>query len=461
MARERISLGGTADSMEKESLKGLAADTVETALSLGADSAEVSILRDTEFSVTVRNGEIENLIESGSRRIGIDIYIQGRKAVVTSSDISVESIRQLLAEGVELAGVMDRDEYAGLPDIEDLGSAGEDLGTFDEATSTVTAEEKIDMAMRLEKAATSMDGRIISDGASCSTVTLTSVLANSLGFCEAYDRTSSSISVSCAAEDRPSSGENKGKKQSSWWYSTSISFAGLDPVEKVASRAVERTLRKLGAVKPRTCEVPVVFDDVTARQLLSYMASAAGGSSIYRKSSFLVDMLGKKIGSSLVTVIDDPLMKGRPGSRPFDGEGVRSRPNTIVETGTLESYLLSSYQARKLGLRTTGNAGGPSNLYMRPGDRSPEEIIADVDNGLYLTSMSGPGANWSTGDFSQGAQGIWIRGGNLAEAVSEFTVAGTFAQMLSGIVMVGNDLEWRGSVNCPTLRIDSMTVSGT
>jgi len=447
--------------IENEQMKELAAKTVETALALGAGEAEVSLLRDTEFAVTVRNGEIENLVESGSRRIGMDLFVDGRKAVVTSTDISEDSIRQLITEGIELAGVMDRDEFAGLPDKEELGAAEGDLGSFDEETAAVTAAEKIKMAMKLEQATTSLDARMISDGASCSTVTLTSVLANSLGFCESFDRTSSSISVSCAAEDRPASGENKGKKQSSWWYSTSISFADLDPVEKVATRAVERTLRKLGAVKPKTCEVPVVFDDVTARQLISYVTSAAGGSSIYRKSSFLVDMLGKEIGSPLVTLIDDPLMKGRPGSRPFDGEGVRSRKKTIIEKGRLENYLLSSYQARKLGLKTTGNAGGPSNLYMIAGEHSPEEIIADIGNGLYLTSMAGPGANWNNGDFSQGAQGIWIRGGKLAEPVSEFTITGTFAQMLSGIVMVGNDLEWRGSINCPTLRIDSMTVSGT
>jgi len=293
-----------------------------------------------------------------------------------------------------------------------------------------------------------------------STVIQTRVLANSLGFCESYGRTSSSISVSCAAEDSPQSGENKGKKQSSWWYSSSLSFSGLDPVEKVAERAVERTVRKLGAVKPKTCEVPVVFDDVTSRQLLSYVASAAGGSSIYRKSSFLVDMLEKETGSPLVTVIDDPLMKGRTGSRPFDAEGVMSRTKTVIDAGILKTYLLSSYQARKLGLRTTGNAGGASNLYMRPGTHPPEEIIASVDNGLYLTSMSGPGANWNTGDFSQGAQGIWIRGGRLAEPVSEFTITGTFPRILSGITMVGSDLDWRGSINCPTLRVDSMTISG-
>jgi PmbA protein len=447
--------------MDEGQLRELAEKTVETALELGADSAGVSLLRDTEFSVTVRNGEIENLLESGSRRIAADLYVEGRKAVVTSTDISPESVRSLIAEGVELAGVMDRDEFAGLPDQEDLGTANVSLDMFDAGMSAVTAAQKIDMARELEKTAKGLDPRIISDGATCSTSAMTIVIANSLGFCESFDRTAGSISVSCAAEDKPVSGENKGKKQSSWWYSTSISFSGLEPVEKVASRAVERTLRKLGAVKPKSCEVPVVFDDITSRQLLSYIASAAAGSSIYRKSSFLVDMLGKEIGAKQVTVIDDPLMKGRPGSRPFDGEGVISRRKTVVASGTLESYLLNSYQARKLGLRTTGNAGGPTNLYMEAGEHTPGEIIAGVENGLYLTSMSGPGANWSTGDFSQGAQGIWIRGGELAEPVGEFTITGTFPQMLSGIVMVGNDLEWRGSVNCPSLRIDSMTISGT
>jgi PmbA protein len=447
--------------ISNEELEGIASSTVSAALDQGADAAEVSILRDTEFSVTVRNGEIENLMESGSRRIGIEIYTGGRKAVVTSTDLSDGSIMRLVREGIELSGIMDIDKYSGLPDRGELGTAGGDLRIYDEKSAAVPAREKIDLALELERAACDMDDRIISDGAACSTVIVTCVLANSLGFCESYDRTSNSISISCAVEDRPEAGENKGKKQSSWWYSTSISFSGLDNPEKVASKAVERTIRKLGAVKPRTCQVPVVFDDVTSRQLLSYLASAASGSSIYRKASFLVDRLGESIGSPMVNVIDDPLMKGRPGSRPFDGEGVRSRRKTVIGGGVLESYLLSSYQARKLSLRTTGNAGGPSNLYMEAGDPSPAEIIASVDNGLYLNSLSGPGANWSTGDFSQGAQGIWIRGGELAEPVSEFTVTGSFERMLSGIMMVGNDLEWRGAVNCPTIRIDSMTVSGS
>ena len=447
--------------MDREELKRLAGETVERSLAAGADTAEVSIIRETEFSVTVREGKIENLVESGSRRIGIGLSVDKRTSNVTSTDLSSGSIARLIERGIELARIMDRDEYAGLPEAGELGAAGGDLGIFDERTVSLTAGERIETATRLERIALELDRRIISDGASCSTAILTRAFANSLGFCEAYRSTGSSIVISLAVEDRPVAGENTGKKQSSWWYSTDVAFGGLNPVEEVAQRAVERTLRKLGAVRPRTCEAPVVFDPVTARDLIRWIAAAAGGGSIYRKSSFLVDRLGERVGSPLVTLVDDPLLPGRPGSRPFDREGVRPRRTPVITGGVLDSYLLSSYQARKLSLATTGHAGGPSNIHLEAGGSTPGQIIASVDDGLYLTSMSGPGANWSTGDFSQGAQGIWIRGGRLAEPVDGFTVTGTFPRMLAGIVMVGSDLEWRGATNAPTFKIDSMTISGT
>jgi PmbA protein len=446
--------------VEGEDLKKLAHETVLASIAAGAETAEVSLVRETEFSVTVREGRIENLIESGSRHIGIELSIDKRTSHVTSTDLSRESIARLVVDGIELARIMDRDEYAGLPEPGELGTAGVDLGTFDHGTESLSARERIDTATELERSALGLDPRIISDGASCSTAILTRAFANSLGFCEAHRSTQSSIAVSLAAEDRPVFGENTGKKQSSWWYSTSVAFDGLEPIEEVARRAVERTLRKLGAVRPRTCEAPVVFDPVTARDFLRWIAAAAGGGAIYRKSSFLVDRLGERIGSPLVTIVDDPLMPGRPGSRPFDSEGVRARRTAVVTGGILEHYLLSSYQARKLSLATTGNAGGPSNFHLEAGESPPERIIASIDDGLYLTSLSGPGANWSTGDFSQGAQGIWIRGGRLAEPVDGFTVTGTFPRMLAGVVMVGSDLEWRGAVNAPTFKIDSMTISG-
>ncbi|MBN2070286.1 MAG: TldD/PmbA family protein [Candidatus Krumholzibacteriota bacterium] len=446
--------------MNPEEIKKIAASTVRIALDEGAETVEVSVLSDNQFGVTIRNDNIENLTESGSNAIGITISRDKRKSSATSSDLSESSIRRLIHEAVELSSVMDRDEYFGLPDKDELGSTSEDLGLFDFESAEISTEKKISIARDLERIALKSDSRIISDGASFSSGLFASAYANSLGFCEGYRQTHNSIDISCAVEDFQDGGENTGKKQSSYWFSTSTSFRDLDPVESVASTAVERTLRKLGAVKPDTCEVPVIFDEVTARGFLGSIASAVNGGNIYKRTSFLADMTGMQISSPLVTIIDDPLIPGNPGSRPYDSEGVRSKKTTVVENGILRSFLLSSYQARKLSLKTTGNAGGISNFFMKKGSSSIDDIISSIDNGLFLTSLSGPGANISSGDFSQGGQGIWIIDGKLAFPVSEFTIAGTFSQMLSGIVMVADTLDWRTSIASPAFKIEGMTISG-
>ncbi len=447
--------------MTNEEMKKLAEWTVETAVSNGADTAEVAVTGSKEFSVTVRNGGIENLNESVSSRIGITVSTEKRKASITSTDLSEDSIRQLIIEGVELSRVMDSDEFFGLPEADQLGIHEADLGIYDPLTARMPADRMIALVNDLERTACALDGRIISDGASASCGEQAVAFANSLGFIGAYRKSYNSIVISCAVQDTPTKGENTGKKQSSYWYSASPSFSGLEDVGEIASKAVERTIRKLGAVKPETCELPVIFDPVTARSFLGWMASAVNGGNIYRKSSFLVDMIDGKVGSDLLTVVDDPLLAGKLGSRPFDGEGVKPRRNVVFENGTLKSYLMSSYQARKLGSVTTGNAGGFSNLYLVPGDTTEADIIASVDKGLYLTSISGPGANWSNGDFSQGGQGIWINNGELTYPVTEFTIAGTFPRMLSGISMVGDILDWRSSLASPPFKIDGMTISGT
>lgn len=447
--------------MNTDEMKALAERTVKTALSKGAHTAEAGVATNSRFSVTVRNGEIENLTESRSSRIAVTVSVDKRKSSATSSDMSWESIDRLVGEAVELASVMDPDEYFGLPEKDELGTAGGDLGIFDPETEAVDTDRKIAIAFELEKTACGMDERIISDGASFSNGIYSRAFANSLGFCGGYRQTYNSIDVSCAAEDGTAEGENTGKKQSSYWFSSSSSFEGLDPPAEVAGTAVERTLRKLGAVKPKTCEVPVVFDSVTARDFLGSLASAVNGRNIYRKSSFLVDMIGRETASPLITIVDDPHLTGRLGSRPFDAEGVRTRRNVIMEKGKLLRYLLSSYQGRKLSMPTSGSAGGTSNFYMKEGDSPLEDIIASVDNGLFLTSLSGPGANWTTGDFSQGAQGIWIKGGELAYPVAEFTIASTFRKMLSKVEMVGDSLEWKTSVASPPFKVGSMTISGS
>jgi PmbA protein len=444
-----------------DDMKRLAERTVRRALAAGAETSEVTVLERMEFSVEARKGSIEKLIESVSSTIDIEISIDRRKAVVSSSDLSDESIGALIAEGVELARIMDRDEFFSLPDPAELGAATEDLDLFDPESHAVPTERKIALALELERNALAIDRRIIPDGSSFSNGARTIAFANSLGFCEAYRRTSHTLALSCAVEDRPENGENIGKRQSSYWYSTAIRARDLEGIQAIAANAVSRTLRKIGARKPKTCEVPIVFDPETTRDFLGSIASALGGGSIYRKSSFLVDRTGQRIGSPLVTIVDDALMPGKLGSRPFDYEGVRSRRTVPIDGGTLKSYLLSSYQGRKLGFKTTGNAGGISNLYLEPGISTAREILSSVSQGLYLTALSGPGANWMTGDFSQGAQGFWIEDGELSYPVDEFTVAGSFPSMLSGIVMVGNDMDWRSSIAAPTIKIERMTLSGT
>jgi PmbA protein len=442
-------------------MKGFAERTVRRALAAGAETSEVTVLERMEFSAEVRKGSIEKLIESVSSSIDIEISIDRRKALVSSSDLSDESVSSLIGEGVELARIMDRDEYFGLPDSAELGAADADLGLFDPEAGALPTERKIALAFELERNALGLDRRIIPDGSSFSNSAKTIAFANSLGFCDAYRRTSHTLALSCAVEDRPANGENIGKRQSSYWYSTAVRAGDLERVEDVASKAVSRTLRKIGARKPKTCEAAVVLDPETTRDFLGSVASALSGGSIYRKSSFLVDRLGTSVGSPLVTIVDDALMRGRLGSRPFDYEGVRSRRNVPIERGTLARYLLDSYQGRKLGFPTTGNGGGISNLYLEPGVSTPREILSSVSQGLYLTALSGPGANWMTGDFSQGAQGFWIENGELSYPVDEFTIASTFLAMLSGIVMVGNDMDWRSAIAAPTVKIERMTLSGT
>ena len=442
-------------------MKLFAERTVRSALQAGAETAEATMVERMEFTAEVRKGAIEKLIESVSSTIDVELSVDQRKALVSSSDLSAESVAALITEGVELAKVMDRDDYFALPEVGELGAAGGDLEIFDADAHATPADEKIRLALELERHALGIDRRIIPDGSAFSSSEKTLAFANSLGFCDAYRRTYHTLALSCAVEDRPENGENIGKRQSSYWYSTAIRARDLEPLEEIASKAVSRTLRKIGARKPKTCEVPVVFDPETTRDLLESIAHAASGGNIYRKSSFLVDRALTQVGSPLVTIVDDSLMPGKLGSRPFDAEGVRGRRNVVFEKGLLRSYLLSSYQARKLGLKTTGNAGGISNLRLEPGSCSQREILASVSQGLYLTALSGPGANWMTGDFSQGAQGLWIENGELAYPVDEFTIAGSFPAMLSGVVMVGDDVDWRSSIAAPTIKIERMTLSGT
>jgi PmbA protein len=322
---------------------------------------------------------------------------------------------------------------------------------------------KIETARRAEEAALSADPRISnSEGASFDTHVGRHIFANSRGFAGDYRATYCSLSAIPVAREGDS-------MERDYWYTIARGFAQLESPEEVGRTAAHRALRRLHAVKVDTQKVPVVFEPRTARTLLDNIFEAVHGMSIYRHESFLTGKLGEKVASENVTVADDGTMPGLFGTSPFDDEGVPSRRTVVIERGVLKNYLLNTYAARKLGMKTTGNAArgltgnagiGRGNFYMEKGVQTPERIIAGIPNGFFVTELMGFGVNIVTGDYSRGAAGLWIRNGELAFAVSEVTIAGNLKDMLLGMEAVGTDLEFRGSVAAPTLKIGEMTVGG-
>lgn len=442
----------------------LAVDVIGKAMQRGATAADAVIREGTEFSTVVRMGEVETLKEAGSRGIGLRVFQGKRVASTYSSDFTEEGIERLVNGALELVKVTSEDPLAGLPDASELGSLSGDLHLYFDDVYSLPPEERIEYARRAEKAALESDPRIKnSEGGGFDAGTGHKVLANSLGFLGEYRRSSCSITAVPIAQDE------KGGMQRDYWYSAARSLAKLDSPESVGREAARRTIRRLGARKVASTKVPVVLDRTIAASVLGSIFEAASGDSIYRHSSFLVGKLGEKIAGENITVVDDGTMPGGFGTSPFDGEGVPTRKTVVIEKGTLNSYLLNTYTARKLGLSTTGNAArglagnpgiGAGNFFLQPGAHSPQQIVAGVKRGLFVTEFLGFGVNLVTGDFSRGATGIWIEDGELTFPVEEVTIAGNLKDMLNNISEIGNDLEFRSSVACPTLRIDGMTLAG-
>jgi PmbA protein len=329
----------------------------------------------------------------------------------------------------------------------------------------LNTEQQIELAKRVEAAAMSMDERVTnSEGGDFDSSSGRVVLGNSHGFLGEYQSSSFSMSVSPVATDPVT-----GAMQRDSWYAVQRQFAKLDSPEAVGLEAARRTVRKLGARKAATQRVPVVFDSETAGSLMGNLCSAVSGYSLYKGASFLAGQLGKPLAPEYVTVYDDGRVVGGLGSRPFDGEGLPTRKTTVVERGVLKSYLLDTYSGRKLGLASTGNASrsvgenpsvGPTNFYLAPGTKTAEDIIKTVKQGLYVTDLIGFGINMVTGDYSRGAAGFWIEGGELAYPVEEITIAGNLKDMFAGIEMIGSDLVFRGRIASPTVKIAEMMVAG-
>jgi PmbA protein len=441
----------------------LAADIVHRALLAGATDAECTLSEGDEFTATVRLGEVESLKESGSRAVGLRVLIGLRSGSSYTSDFSAAGIDRLVDSAVSLARITSEDPHAGLPDPAELGSSNGNLDLYYDDVTRLSADEKIVLARRCEQAALDADTRITnSEGGAFGSGFSHRVLANSRGFAGEYRRSWCSLYAVPVAKQ----GDDM---QRDYWYSIAHSLARLEPPEEVGRRAAERAVSRLGAVKTETTRVPVVFEPRTARTILDSLFEAINGDSIYRHASFLAGKLGETIAAPGVTVVDDGTMPGGFGSSPFDDEGVPTRRTMVVDNGVLKSYLLNTYTARKLGLKTTGNAGrgltgnpgiGPGNFFLQPGSHSPEEILASVREGFYVTELIGFGVNLVTGDYSRGAAGMWIRDGKLTFPVHEVTIAGNLNQMLRDIDMIGSDLEFRGPIAAPTLRIREMTVGG-
>jgi len=445
-------------------LQTIASDVVGRAMQGGASAAECVIREGDEFSTVVRLGQVETLKEAGSRSIGVRVFFGQRAASTYSSDFSSAGLDRMLKSALELARITSEDPYAGIPEAGKLGALSGNLDLYHEDVYSLAGPERIDYARRAEKAALDTDPRIKnSEGGSFDAATGRKVLANSHGFVGEYRRSYCSVAAVPIAQDEA------GHMQRDYWYSVARSLAKLDPAEQVGKEAARRTLRRLGARKAKTAHVPVVLDPMVANSILEHIFEGVNGDSVYRGASFLAGKLGEQVAGSNITVIDDGTIVGGFGTSPFDGEGIPTRRTVVIENGVLKSYLLNTYTAKKLGLETTANASrglagtpgiGPGNYFLQAGTKTPQQIIGDIKDGLYLTEFLGMGVNLVTGDYSRGASGMWIVNGELAYPVEEITVAGNLKDVFKNISEIGSDLEFRGSVASPTIRIDGLTVGG-
>jgi PmbA protein len=444
-------------------LEQIASRAVARALELGATDAECTLAEGEEFCAGVRMRELESLKQAGSRGAGIRVLAGRNTGSSRTSDLSEKGIEEMVRSALDLARVTTEDPHAGLPDAADLGAIETNLALYDNAIEAMETDWKIAQARLAEETALSADPRITnSEGASFDSYLGARAFANSRGFTGSYRTTSCGLSVVPVAK-------SNGHMERDYWQTSSRRAAGIESAEEVGRRAAARTLRRLDARKASTQKAPVIFEPRTARSLLGEISDAVNGSAIYKHASFLTGRLGEKVASEGLTIIDDSTMPGLFGSTPFDDEGVTSRRTVVIERGVLKSYLLNTYFARKLGLKTTGNAArglsgnagvGPGNFYIEAGEITEEAMIAQVRQGLYVTELIGASANPVTGDYSSGAAGLWIENGELAYAVSEITIAGNLKQMLLDLSRTASNLEFRGSIASPTIMIQEMTVSG-
>lgn len=452
-------------SLDPSALVQLAERVVGLAKKRGADIAEAKAGQGWELEARVRRGQPELLQEAGHRSIALRVMRDQKVALTSTSDLSEAGLGRMIDDAFDLLELSQPDPHAG-PAPEELLSRGAlpDLDLFDPAVDSVDAARAIEMATQAEAVALACDPRLtLSEGATVARVTGATALALSSGFVGMQQGSYVSLVVSPVAEDEG------GKRRRGHYWTARRHLGDLQDIDEVGREAARRTLRQLGPRKVPTCEVPVVFDPDAARSIIGTFASCILGGAIWRRSSYLLEREGSAVASPLVTLVDDPLIPRAPGSRAFDGEGLASRRNVVVEGGVLKTFLLDSYAARKLSRSSTASAargGGAvsastSNFIMQPGSSKHEQLLADTPRGLYVTEMMGQGFNPVTGDFSRGASGYWIEDGKLAYPVSEITISSNLDTMMKTIDAVADDLDLKTSTAAPSFRIAKMTISGT
>ena len=448
-----LNMDSADDSAQRmERLSDTAQRMLDRARQLGASQAEVSCSEDTGLEVNVRLGQVETVQSSRDRGLAITVYFGQRRGSASTADLAEGSIDATVAQACAIARYTEDDPAAGLADAQAMAGHFLDLDTWHPAAPA--ADAALELALACEQAGREADSRISnSDGAGVSSNTSLSVYANSHGFVGA--ERSSSHSLSCALI----AGHGDGMQRNGW-YSAALAFADLWTPQQVGRTAAERTVERLAPRSLATAQMPVLFAPEVARSLIAHFVAAVSGGSLYRKSSFLLDSAGEQLFPDWFAIEERPLLPRGWRSTAFDGEGVATRDSVLVEGGVLQRYVLSSYSARKLGLHTTGNAGGVHNLQVRANAGSLEQMAAQMGHGLLVTELMGQGVNAITGDYSRGAAGFLVENGQISHAVDEVTIAGNLRRMYQGIVAVGNDVDPRSSLQVGSILVDQMTVAG-
>lgn len=437
---------------DQQALEAVVSRALALARAGGATAAEAGVGVSTGLSVTVRLGEVETLEYQRDRSLGITVYAGHRKGSASTANLTTAAIEETVAKALSIASFTADDEFAGLPDADRMAGRLPDLDLSH--PWDLEAAAAVELAKRCEAAGLGFDPRIRnSEGASVATNRKLSVFGNSHGFIGGYPSTSHS--VSCVVV-----GQADGDMQRDYWYTAARDWRALEDGEAVGRRAAEKAVRRLGAGKLPTRKAPVLFAPELARGLIGHFTGAIGGGAQYRRSSFLLDARGEQLFPDAISLFERPHLPGALGSAPFDGEGVATRDRELVVAGVLDGYLLDSYSARKLGLATTGNAGGVHNLVVHGDMLDPKTLLRKLGTGLLVTEMMGQGVNPVTGDYSRGASGFWVENGEIGRPVHEITVAGNLRQMYRGIVALGDDVDRRGSIHCGSILVDEMTIAG-